>query len=177
MQIQEKPIQCSENFFVINEDRIDLKRRLFCKISLFIILDIKFIDKYICGYMKREKKTTTTNVFHWSQTFNTCTYIQDRHTDERERERKKHLFVCKIERNKAQIDSTTCLVVHYVQDYQGQKMKREQRFVLTKKKKKSTITIDTQHSEKKMKITHTHIERERDKNSVCDFVKCGFFIA
>jgi len=49
------------------------------------------------------------------------------HTHTNENERNKHIFekkkgtcvymsVCKIERNIAQIDSTTCLVAHYVQD-------------------------------------------------------------
>jgi hypothetical protein len=52
---------------------------------------------------------TRTHAHTQMRTSATSTYL---------RKKKEHVFVsvCKIERNIAQIDSTTCLVAHYVQD-------------------------------------------------------------
>lgn len=69
----------------------------------------------------------------------TCVYVSD----------------CKIERNIAQIDSTTCLVVHYVQDYEGQKKKKKRGKEDLFRRKQSTVTIDRQHLGKK-DYTRTH---------------------
>jgi hypothetical protein len=41
-----------------------------------------------------------------------------KHTFEKQKGTYVYVSVCKIERNIAQIDSTTCLVVHYVQNYE-----------------------------------------------------------
>ncbi len=55
-----------------------------------------------------------------------------------------------------------------------------------KKEKKKKICFDknrtqsllTDNIQKKKRLhTHTHTHIQTDKNSICDFIECGFFIA
>jgi len=61
-----------------------------------------------------------------------------------------------------------------------QKMENEKKKIF--REKQNTITIDKQHLEKKKEkmirhTTHTHTHIQTDKNSICDFIECGFFVA
>jgi hypothetical protein len=67
-----------------------------------------------------------------------------------------YVSVCKIERNIAQIDSTTCLVVHYVQDNEGKKKK----IWFDKNRTQSLLTDNIQKKKRLHTHTHAHIYKQ-----------------
>ncbi len=85
------------------------------------------------------------------------------------------MFICKIEINRMQIDFyyQSSREYIYIQMMENERKRKKGSFDKNRTQPLSTNNIQKREKEKMIRHTHT----QADKNSICDFIECGFFVA